>query len=113
MPVETDIDRLHLARAIDLAEGGRGCVSPNPLVGAVLGRREDVIGEGFHRAVGGPHAEVEAILDAGEADLSGVTLYISLEPCCHEGRTPPCTNAILEAGIERVVVAADDPSEHA
>jgi diaminohydroxyphosphoribosylaminopyrimidine deaminase / 5-amino-6-(5-phosphoribosylamino)uracil reductase len=113
MPVETDIDRLHLARAIDLAEGGRGSVSPNPLVGAVLGRREEVLGEGFHRAPGGPHAEVEAIRDAAGADLSGTTLYISLEPCCHQGRTPPCTEAILEAGIERVVVASDDPSEHA
>lgn len=113
MPVETDIDRLHLARAIELAEGGRGSVSPNPLVGAVLGRRAEVIGEGFHSALGGPHAEVEAIRDAAGADLSGVTLYVSLEPCCHRGRTPPCTEAILGAGIERVVVAADDPSEHA
>jgi diaminohydroxyphosphoribosylaminopyrimidine deaminase / 5-amino-6-(5-phosphoribosylamino)uracil reductase len=106
-------DRLHLTRAIDLAERGRGAVSPNPLVGAVLGRREEVIGEGFHRAVGGPHAEVEAIMAAAGADLRGATLYISLEPCCHQGRTPPCTEAILQAGINRVVVAADDPSEHA
>ena len=113
MPVETDIDRVHLARAIELAEGGRGSVSPNPLVGAVLGRREEVVGEGFHRAVGGPHAEVEAIMSAVDADLDGVTLYISLEPCCHHGRTPPCTEAIVSAGISRVVVAADDPSEHA
>jgi diaminohydroxyphosphoribosylaminopyrimidine deaminase/5-amino-6-(5-phosphoribosylamino)uracil reductase len=113
MPVETEIDRLHLARAIELAEGGRGSVSPNPLVGAVLGRREEVIGEGFHRAAGEAHAEVEAIRDAAGADLSNATLYISLEPCCHQGRTPPCTDAILAAGIGRVVVAADDPSEHA
>jgi len=108
-----DFDRLHLARAIGLAEQGRGAVSPNPLVGAVLGRREEILGEGFHRGVGGPHAEVEAILDAGSTDLAGATLYVSLEPCCHHGRTPPCTEAILEAGIGRVVVAADDPSEHA
>jgi diaminohydroxyphosphoribosylaminopyrimidine deaminase/5-amino-6-(5-phosphoribosylamino)uracil reductase len=113
MPVETEIDRLHLSRAIELAEGGRGSVSPNPLVGAVLGRHDEVVGEGFHRALGGPHAEVEAIRDSAGADLSGVTLYISLEPCCHQGRTPPCTEAILEAGIGRVVVAADDPSKHA
>jgi diaminohydroxyphosphoribosylaminopyrimidine deaminase/5-amino-6-(5-phosphoribosylamino)uracil reductase len=113
MASPSDFDRLHLARAIGLAEQGRGAVSPNPLVGAVLGRREEILGEGFHRALGSPHAEVEAILDASGVDLHGATLYVSLEPCCHQGRTPPCTEAILEAGIERVVVAADDPSEHA
>jgi diaminohydroxyphosphoribosylaminopyrimidine deaminase/5-amino-6-(5-phosphoribosylamino)uracil reductase len=113
MPVETEIDRVHLARAIELAEGGRGSVSPNPLVGAVLGRHEQVVSEGFHRALGGPHAEVEAIRAAADHDLDGVTLYVSLEPCCHHGRTPPCTEAIVGAGIGRVVVAADDPSEHA
>src|SRR5580700_10122238 len=113
MASPADFDRLHLARAIGLAEQGRGAVSPNPLVGAVLGRREEILGEGFHRGVGGPHAEVEAILDAGETDLAGATLYVSLEPCCHQGRTPACTEAILEARIGRVVVAADDPSEHA
>jgi diaminohydroxyphosphoribosylaminopyrimidine deaminase/5-amino-6-(5-phosphoribosylamino)uracil reductase len=113
MTSPADFDRLHLARAIGLAEQGRGAVSPNPLVGAVLGRAEEILGEGSHRAVGGPHAEVEAIKDAGGADLREATLYTSLEPCCHQGRTPPCTEAILEAGIRRVVVAADDPSEHA
>jgi diaminohydroxyphosphoribosylaminopyrimidine deaminase/5-amino-6-(5-phosphoribosylamino)uracil reductase len=113
MPSPSDFDRLHLARAIGLAEQGKGAVSPNPLVGAVLGRREEILGEGFHRVVGGPHAEVEAIQHASGVDLRGATLYVSLEPCCHQGRTPPCTEAILEAGIERVVVAADDPSEHA
>jgi diaminohydroxyphosphoribosylaminopyrimidine deaminase / 5-amino-6-(5-phosphoribosylamino)uracil reductase len=113
MAPTAEFDRLHLARAIGLAEQGRGAVSPNPLVGAVLGRREEILGEGFHRGLGGPHAEVEAILDAGASDLGGATLYVSLEPCCHQGRTPPCTEAILEAGIGRVVVAADDPSEHA
>lgn len=113
MPSPSDFDRLHLARAIGLAEQGRGSVSPNPLVGAVLGRREEILGEGFHGAAGGPHAEVEAIQDSGGIDLRGATLYVSLEPCCHQGRTPPCTEAILEAGIQRVVVAADDPSEHA
>jgi diaminohydroxyphosphoribosylaminopyrimidine deaminase/5-amino-6-(5-phosphoribosylamino)uracil reductase len=107
------IDHHHLSRAIELAESGRGSVSPNPMVGAVLGRREQVIGEGFHRALGGPHAEVEAIRDAAGADLTDATMYISLEPCCHQGRTPPCTDAIVQAGIHRVVVAAEDPSEHA
>ena len=113
MSAPTEIDRLHLARAIELAEGGRGRVSPNPMVGAVIGRRDEVLGEGFHQALGGPHAEVEAIDAAGHLDLAGATLYVSLEPCCHQGKTPPCTDAIRAAGIARVVVASDDPSEHA
>src|SRR5437764_6925762 len=113
MSATTDIDRRHLARAIALAEGGRGRVSPNPLVGAVSGRHDEVLGEGFHQVLGGPHAEVEAIEAASGHDLDGATLYVSLEPCCHQGRTPPCTEAIRAAGIERVVVASDDPSEHA
>ncbi len=113
MSATTEIDRRHLARAIDLARGGSGRVSPNPLVGAVIGREDEVLGEGFHEALGGPHAEVEAIRDADGSDLTGATLYVSLEPCCHQGRTPPCTEAIQQAGIGRVVVASDDPSEHA
>src|SRR2546421_8385983 len=113
MPLKTETDRRHLARAIELAEHGRGKVSPNPLVGAVLGRDGEVIAEGFHRAVGAPHAEVEAIRAAADQDLTGATMYVSLEPCCHHGRTPPCTDAIRQAGISRVVVASDDPSEHA
>jgi diaminohydroxyphosphoribosylaminopyrimidine deaminase / 5-amino-6-(5-phosphoribosylamino)uracil reductase len=113
MPLKTDTDRRHLARAIELAEQGRGQVSPNPLVGAVVAVDDEMVGEGFHRHIGGPHAEVEAIAAAGEHDLTGATMYISLEPCCHHGRTPPCTDAIRHAGITRVVVASDDPSEHA
>jgi diaminohydroxyphosphoribosylaminopyrimidine deaminase/5-amino-6-(5-phosphoribosylamino)uracil reductase len=108
-----DTDHIHLARAIELAESGRGRVSPNPLVGAVIGRDYVVLGEGFHAWLGGPHAEVEAISAAEDRDLRGATLYVSLEPCCHQGRTPPCTDAIREAGIGRVMVASDDPSEHA
>jgi diaminohydroxyphosphoribosylaminopyrimidine deaminase/5-amino-6-(5-phosphoribosylamino)uracil reductase len=108
-----DADRRHLARAIELAEQGRGRTSPNPLVGAVIADEAEVLGEGFHRAVGDPHAEVEAIRAAGDHDLSAATLYVSLEPCCHHGRTPPCTDAIRAAGIGRVVVASDDPSDHA
>ena len=113
MPTPTEIDRRHLARAIELAEGGRGRVSPNPMVGAVIGRQDEILGEGFHEALGGPHAEVEAINAAGERDLVGATMYVSLEPCCHQGKMPPCTDAIRAAGIARVVVASDDPSEHA
>ncbi len=113
MPFIQDTDRRHLARSIELAEQGKGRVSPNPLVGAVIGREREVLAEGFHRAAGAAHAEVEAIHAAGDQDLTGATLYVSLEPCCHHGRTPPCTEAIREAGIGRVVVASDDPSGHA
>ena len=106
-------DSEHLARAIELAEGGRGRTRPNPLVGAVVVRDGQVLGEGFHTALGEPHAEREAIAACGGADLGGATLYVSLEPCCHTGRTPPCTDAIIDAGIARVVVASDDPTEKA
>jgi diaminohydroxyphosphoribosylaminopyrimidine deaminase/5-amino-6-(5-phosphoribosylamino)uracil reductase len=112
MALKTDTDRRLLARAVKIAEGGRGRVSPNPLVGAVVAVDDEPIGEGYHREIGGPHAEVEAIRDA-DRDLTGATLYVSLEPCCHHGLTPPCTDAIRSAGIERVVVASEDPSEHA
>ncbi len=112
MTMSIATDRQHLARAIELSEQGRGRVSPNPLVGAVLVRDGEVLAEGFHAVFGGPHAEVAAIAAAG-CDLTGATLYVSLEPCCHHGKTPPCTDAIVAAGIGRVVVAADDPSEAA
>src|SRR5262249_49144428 len=74
---------------------------------------DEPVSEGFHRELGGAHAEVEAISAAGEQELVGATMYVSLEPCCHHGRTPPCVDAIRDAGISRVVVASDDPSEHA
>jgi len=106
-------DHLHLARAIELAEGGRGRTTPNPLVGAVVVRDGVILGEGFHSEYGGPHAERAALAACGEADTRGATMYVSLEPCCHHGQTPPCTDAILEAGIARVVVASDDPTEKA
>ena len=86
---------------------------PNPVVGAVIVRDGEVLGEGWHERLGGPHAEVNAIAACGDIDLAGATMYVSLEPCCHEGRTPACTDAIIAAGIERVVVACDDPSEKA
>ncbi len=113
MPVRTDEDRVHLGRAIELAEQGRGRVSPNPLVGAVIVAGDEVVGEGWHAAYGTPHAEVQAIAAAHGADLEGATMYVSLEPCCHHGKTPPCTDAIVASGIGRVVVASDDPSEKA
>jgi diaminohydroxyphosphoribosylaminopyrimidine deaminase/5-amino-6-(5-phosphoribosylamino)uracil reductase len=111
--VLTDTDREHLARAVELAQNGLGRVHPNPVVGAVVVRDGAVLGSGWHNDYGGPHAEVEALADCGDADLHGATIYVSLEPCCHEGKTPPCTQAILDAGLGRVVVASDDPSEKA
>lgn len=108
----SELDARHLERAIDLAALGGNLVSPNPRVGAVVVRDGKVVGEGYHQQAGGPHAEVEAIRNAGQ-DLTGATIYVSLEPCCHQGRTPPCTDAIRESGIARVVVASDDPSAHA
>jgi diaminohydroxyphosphoribosylaminopyrimidine deaminase / 5-amino-6-(5-phosphoribosylamino)uracil reductase len=108
-----DTDRVHLARAIELAERGRGRTTPNPMVGAVVVREGEVLGEGFHTAYGELHAEREALGACAAADTRGATLYVSLEPCCHHGLTPPCTDAILEAGIARVVVASDDPTDKA
>jgi diaminohydroxyphosphoribosylaminopyrimidine deaminase/5-amino-6-(5-phosphoribosylamino)uracil reductase len=113
MPIRTETDRAHMARAIELARNGLGAVKPNPVVGAVVARGEEVLGEGWHERFGGVHAEVNAIEACGLEDLSGTTLYVSIEPCCHEGKTPPCTDAILHAGIRRVVVASDDPTEKA
>lgn len=106
-------DQAHLRRALELAEGGRGRVSPNPLVGAVVVRDGSVVGEGFHAELGGLHAERAALADCRERgeDPAGATMYVTLEPCAHEGRQPPCVEAILEAGIARVVIASDDPSE--
>src|SRR5919197_2541478 len=111
----TDHDRLHLRRALDLAAGGHGRVSPNPLVGAVLVRDGEGIGEGFHAELGGVHAEVAAIEDcrARDEDPRGATMYVTLEPCAHHGRQPPCVDAILGAAVARVVVASDDPSDKA
>src|SRR6266851_224797 len=113
MPVRTETDKAHLARAIELAGRGTGLVKPNPVVGAVVARDGEVLGEGWHERYGGAHAEVNAIEACGLEDLIGATLYVSLEPCCHEGKTPPCTDAILQAQIKRVVVGSDDPSEKA
>ena len=111
----TPTDQAYLRRALELAEHGRGRVSPNPLVGAVLVRDGRVIGEGFHAELGDLHAERAALADCRDRgeDPAGATMYVSLEPCAHQGRQPPCVEAILEAGIGRVVIASDDPSEKA
>ena len=97
-----------MARAVALAEGGRGTASPNPMVGAVLVRDGEVVGEGFHLAPGKPHAEAEALAAAGPV-AAGATCYVTLEPCAHHGRTPPCADALVEAGVARVVAAVTDP----
>jgi diaminohydroxyphosphoribosylaminopyrimidine deaminase / 5-amino-6-(5-phosphoribosylamino)uracil reductase len=111
----TSVDQGHLRRALELAERGRGRVSPNPLVGAVVVRDGEVVGEGFHAELGGLHAERAALVDCRErgGDPAGATIYVTLEPCAHQGRQPPCVEAILEAGIARVVIASEDPSEKA
>lgn len=102
-----DIDYMRLA--IDLAERGCGWVSPNPLVGAVIVKEGRIIGRGWHQRYGEPHAERNALADCSESP-AGATMYVTLEPCCHQGKQPPCTEAILAAGIRRVVVAAGDPN---
>jgi diaminohydroxyphosphoribosylaminopyrimidine deaminase/5-amino-6-(5-phosphoribosylamino)uracil reductase len=103
-----EADEAWMARAVGLAEGGRGTASPNPMVGAVLVRDGRVVGEGFHRAAGLAHAEVVA-LDAAGGLAAGATCYVTLEPCAHHGRTPPCADALVAAGVARVVVAVADP----
>lgn len=98
---------MHLA--LSLARKGMGTTSPNPMVGAVLTKGNRIIGKGYHRKAGLPHAEILALNEAGE-DARGATLYVNLEPCVHVGRTPPCVNAIIASGIRRVVVAMLDPN---
>jgi len=109
------VDAIFLRRTYELARRGRGGTLPNPCVGAVLARRTETLGEGFHRARGRAHAEVEALAAARAAgsDVDGATLYVSLEPCAHHGLTPPCIDAILEHGIARVVIGTRDPDRTA
>ena len=105
-------DAQFLRLALRLARRGTGATSPNPLVGAVLVQRGKIIGRGWHRRAGLPHAEIEALRDAQKHGHSphGATLYVTLEPCCTHGRTPPCTDAIISAGIKRVIIGATDPN---
>ncbi|HEX9714022.1 MAG TPA: bifunctional diaminohydroxyphosphoribosylaminopyrimidine deaminase/5-amino-6-(5-phosphoribosylamino)uracil reductase RibD [Actinomycetota bacterium] len=105
----TTSDLTFMRRALRLAERGRGRTAPNPPVGAVVVRDGRIVGEGFHAAAGGDHAEVVALAAAGH-EARSATLYVTLEPCTHHGRTPPCAPAVIEAGIARVVVAARDPN---
>ncbi len=105
-----DDDRYYMERALELASRGAGLTFPNPLVGAVIVAGGEIAGEGFHAGAGKPHAEIEAIAAAGDT-ARGADLYLNLEPCCHHGRTPPCTDAIVEAGISRVVFGIFDSDE--
>jgi diaminohydroxyphosphoribosylaminopyrimidine deaminase/5-amino-6-(5-phosphoribosylamino)uracil reductase len=104
----SEIDLWHMRRALELAVQGQGVVEPNPMVGCVIARGAEIIGEGWHRRFGGDHAEVEALRLAG-ARARGAALYVNLEPCCHVGKTPPCTRAVLAGGVRRVVAAMRDP----
>src|SRR5881397_220374 len=101
-------ERAAMERALDLARRGWGRVAPNPLVGAVVLAGDALVGEGYHAEYGGPHAEVVALETAGER-ARGATLVVNLEPCAHHGKTPPCTDAIIAAGVTRVVAAIRDP----
>jgi diaminohydroxyphosphoribosylaminopyrimidine deaminase / 5-amino-6-(5-phosphoribosylamino)uracil reductase len=107
-PDQALLDAWHMRHALDLAAQGQGFVEPNPMVGCVIARGAEIVGEGWHRRFGQDHAEVEALKIAGTR-ARGATLYVTLEPCCHQGKTPPCTRAVLDAGIARVVVAMTDP----
>lgn len=108
----TTIADPYLRRAYRLAREGLGTTSPNPLVGCVIVSDDRVVGEGWHERAGGPHAEVSALVDAGAA-ARGATAYVTLEPCSHHGRTPPCVDALVAHGIARVVIGTPDPSKHA
>src|SRR5689334_8261413 len=99
----------HLLDALDEARRGRGSCAPNPAVGAVLVQKDFIVSKGYHHGPGLPHAEVEALKDVAE-DLSDATLYVTLEPCCHQGRTPPCTRFLIEKGIKRVVYGHQGPN---
>jgi diaminohydroxyphosphoribosylaminopyrimidine deaminase/5-amino-6-(5-phosphoribosylamino)uracil reductase len=105
-------DAAFMARALELAERGRGYVTPNPRVGAVLVKDGAIVAEGWHRVFGGPHAEVECLRQAEERDIdpAGATLYVTLEPCNHFGKTPPCSRLLLESGVSRVVIGCLDPN---
>lgn len=98
-----------MRQALALAEKGEGKVSPNPMVGAVVVKNHKIIGQGYHKKFGGPHAEVFALKEAGEK-AKGATLYVTLEPCYHHGKTPPCVEAVIESGVKRVVIAMKDPN---
>ena len=104
----SELDVWHMRRALELAVRGQGGVEPNPMVGCVIAAGAEIIGEGWHRRFGGAHAEIEA-LDLAGRRARGATMVVTLEPCCHQGKTPPCSRAVIEAGLDRVVIAQRDP----
>lgn len=110
--VESRVDDPYLSHAVSLALRGRGATSPNPIVGCVIAADGRIVGEGLHPQAGEPHAEVFALRDAGDA-ARGATAYVTLEPCSHHGKTPPCTEALIEAGVARVVIGMADPNAEA
>lgn len=105
----TQTDQYYMAHALRLAEKGLWTTNPNPRVGCVLVRDGHIVGEGWHQVAGGPHAEIHALRMAKD-QAAGATCYVTLEPCCHHGRTPPCSDALIKAGITRLVIAATDPN---
>ncbi|MGD8907943.1 MAG: bifunctional diaminohydroxyphosphoribosylaminopyrimidine deaminase/5-amino-6-(5-phosphoribosylamino)uracil reductase RibD [Chromatiales bacterium] len=107
--MSSDADHRYMGRAIQLARKGLYTTHPNPRVGCVLAKQGEVVGEGYHRRAGEPHAERNALAQAGER-ARGATAYVTLEPCCHQGRTPPCSDGLIEAGVKRVVAAMRDPN---
>ena len=108
--VITEEDKKYMRRAIELAKFGTGAVNPNPLVGAVIVKDGRIIGEGYHRKYGELHAERDAIAHLTE-DAEGADMYVTLEPCCHYGKQPPCALAVIEHKIKRVFVGSDDPNK--
>ena len=101
----------YMQRCLDLAILGQGAVSPNPMVGCVIVKDGQIIGEGYHRVFGGPHAEVNAIASVqNDQTIEGATVYVSLEPCAHFGKTPPCSNLLIEKKVSRVIIACKDPN---
>ena len=119
MPTAAVVNRMkdfeYMQMALSLAERGAGEVEPNPAVGCVIVKHENIIGKGYHKVFAGPHAEIEALDDCRNNgfDPAGADMYVTLEPCCHYGKTGPCTEAIIKAGIVRVFLSMVDPSEHA
>ncbi len=108
-------DKKYMMMALRLAQRGIGSVEPNPAVGAVLVKANQVVGKGWHKKFGDPHAEINALKDCETLGVNprGATMYVTLEPCCHQAKTGPCTEAIIDAGVAKVIVASIDPSEHA
>ncbi len=103
-------DSKFMKEALLLAEKGCGLVNPNPMVGAVIVKNNEIIGRGYHESFGGPHAEINALASCTRSPI-GATMYVTLEPCCHYGKTPPCTDAILHSGISRIVIGSEDPNQ--